>query len=216
MSFLSQLQAWYLKNRLLATISGIVLIGLFVALIQFVPTETEQASSPLPIQQNSSLEATTSMTKNDKIQSSQQQPVPIVVDIKGAVKQPNTYQMMSDDRIKQLLDKAGILPSSDLSQINLAEKLTDQKMIYIPKKGEQPKNVVTSNDVSSSTDNQPVNLNTAQLSDLTNVPGIGPAKAQAILSYREEQGQFQSVEQLKDVKGIGDKTYENLRSYFTV
>ncbi|UXR77350.1 MULTISPECIES: helix-hairpin-helix domain-containing protein [unclassified Staphylococcus] len=216
MSFLSQLQAWCLKNRLLVVISGIVLVGLLVVFVQFAPTEPEPVANPLPLQQNASFETGKSTHDHNKMQNNQQQPIPIVVDIKGAVKRPNTYQMMSDDRIKQLLDKAGILPNSDLSQINLAEKLTDQKMLYIPKKGEQPKAVVASNDRPSSTDNQPVNLNTAQLSDLTNVPGIGPAKAQAILSYREEKGQFQSVEQLKEVKGIGDKTYENLSTYFTV
>ncbi|UXR68629.1 helix-hairpin-helix domain-containing protein [Staphylococcus sp. IVB6246] len=122
--------------------------------------------------------------------------------------------------MKQLIDKAGVLPNADLTKINLAEKLTDQKMIYIPQKGEQVDPSLSAgpnnSNGASPGQNQVINLNTAQLNDLTNVPGIGPAKAQAILAYREEKGQFQSVEELKEVKGIGDKTYENLSSYFTV
>lgn len=221
MSFISQVQAWCMKNRLVFAMGALLVIAL-IALTVNMNSNDSVTSQPDPLVQETTSSANTSNTsKNDKSSTMNQQPTAIIVDIKGAVKQPNTYQMMSNDRIKQLLDKAVPLPTADLSQINLAEKLSDQKMIYIPQKGEQPKGASSSNGANTSSANggaqgQPINLNTAQANDLTNVPGIGPAKAQAIIAYREEKGQFQSVEELKQVKGIGDKTYENLSSYFTV
>lgn len=220
MSFISQLQAWCLKHRFISVFAIVLLCVTVFVLTRFIPSDDEEVASTPLIQQTevSDLNATARLSQGKG--SAEQPAFPIVVDVKGAVKHPNTYQMMSDDRMKQLIDKAGVLPNADLTKINLAEKLTDQKMIYIPQKGEQVDPSLSAGQDSSngagSGQNQMVNLNTAQLNDLTNVPGIGPAKAQAILAYREEKGQFQSVEELKEVKGIGDKTYENLSSYFTV
>ncbi len=61
-----------------------------------------------------------------------------------------------------------------------------------------------------------VNINSANESELTTLPGIGPSKAQAIISYRDENGRFQTVEDLKNVSGIGDKTFEKLKEFITV
>ena len=217
MSIFTQIQAWCLKNRAAAIMGVLLAIAVIVLVMNFTSQQRVSPQSDPLIQERVTNNASADTKSSQHSSSQKQPPTAIVVDIKGAVKHPNTYQMMSDDRMKQLLDKAEALPSADLSQINLAEKLSDQKMIYIPLKGEQIKN---SGAISSNTTNgapgQPINLNTAQLSDLTTIPGIGPAKAQAILAYREEKGQFQSVEELKEVKGIGDKTFENLSSYFTV
>lgn len=156
--------------------------------------------------------------KNESLNRKDEQPMKVVVDIKGAVKKPNIYTMMSDDRVQQVVEKAGPLPDADLSQVNLAEKLTDQKLIWIPSKNDQLVQTAPTNGQSNPGDDmtQPINLNTAEESDLTEIPGIGPSKAQMILDYREEHGQFKSLEELKEVKGIGDKTFENLKDYFVV
>ena len=155
----------------------------------------------------------------------------IVVDIKGAVKYPNIYEMKSTDRVKQLLDKAQILDNADLSTINLAEKLLDQKVIYIPKKGELA--IANGNGLNKSNDRQQeqtlslknegnvgqqgkINLNTASESQLLSVNGIGPTKAKSIVEFREQHGKFESVDQLKEVKGIGAKTLEKIRDFFVV
>ncbi|SUM33322.1 ComE operon protein 1 [Staphylococcus gallinarum] len=144
------------------------------------------------------------------------------VDLKGAVKRPDLYEMKSTDRVKQLLEKAGVQRDADLSQINLSEKLVDQKLIYIPKKGEvsQPNLSKSQNEnkvnKSTKTDNTKINLNLATESELQNVPGIGSSKAKAIIEYRNENGAFTTVEDLKKVNGIGVKTFEKLREYFIV
>ncbi|UXR70687.1 helix-hairpin-helix domain-containing protein [Staphylococcus sp. IVB6240] len=220
MSFISQLQAWCLKYRFISVFAIVLLCVAVFVLIRLISSDDEEAASTSLIQQTEVSDSNATAHLSQGKTSTEQQAVPIVVDVKGAVKHPNTYQMMSDDRMKQLIDKAGVLPNADLTKINLVEKLTDQKMIYIPQKGEQVDPSLSAgpnnSNGASPGQNQVINLNTAQLNDLTNVPGIGPAKAQAILAYREEKGQFQSVEELKEVKGIGDKTYENLSSYFTV
>ncbi|MGV3244083.1 helix-hairpin-helix domain-containing protein [Staphylococcus sp. 11261D007BR] len=156
--------------------------------------------------------------KNESLNRKDEQPMKVVVDIKGAVRKPNIYTMMSDDRVQQVVEKADPLPDADLSQVNLAEKLTDQKLIWIPSKNDQLVQTAPTNGQGNSGDDmtQPINLNTAEESDLTEIPGIGPSKAQMILDYREEHGQFKSLEELKEVKGIGDKTFENLKDYFVV
>ncbi|WP_436854008.1 helix-hairpin-helix domain-containing protein [Staphylococcus caeli] len=168
-------------------------------------------------QQKSSVNTTKEKNKSSEI---------IYVDIKGAVENPNIYKMNSTDRVKQLLDKAKLSTDADLSHINLAEKLQDQKLIYIPKKGEVEN--IQSNALSKSenghhqsqsitnTNQEKVNLNSADESQLLKVNGIGPSKAKSIIEYREQHGQFENVDQLKEVNGIGEKTLEKIREDLTV
>ncbi|BGE82285.1 helix-hairpin-helix domain-containing protein [Staphylococcus petrasii] len=117
------------------------------------------------------------------------------------------------------------MKEADVTQINLSERLTDQKMINVPSKNDA--NKTSSSQTSSeningktSTQNAPtqnkVNLNTATESDLLNVPGIGPTKVKEILEYKQKNGQFNSVDNLKEIKGIGGKTFEKIKDYFTV
>ncbi|HCU5978812.1 TPA: helix-hairpin-helix domain-containing protein [Staphylococcus pseudintermedius] len=203
-----------------------VVIAIFIAIggwLVFNSGEEDPAKDNLAMQQTQPIEVHQAKSKSkDKKEQNSQTPQKIIVDIKGAVKKPNTYEMQSDDRMKQLLDKAEPLTTADLSRVNLAEKLTDQKMIYIPDQRE----VTTSNSshasqqddtsAASTSQNISVNLNTADEKELTQIPGIGPSKAQTIIKHREENGPFQSVEDLKNVKGIGEKTFEKLKNYLTV
>ena len=163
-----------------------------------------------------------SNTSNTKVEE-------IYVDIKGAVKHPNIYRMMSTDRLKQLLDKAQPTSQADLTQINLAERLTDQKLIVIPKKGDQAAgpsgassgttastSATTGSASSNSSVDKQVNINTATESELQSIPGIGPSKAKSIIEYRDTNGAFDSVEKIKEVNGIGEKTFDKLKDYLTV
>lgn len=203
-----------------------IVIAFLIALggwLVFNSGEEDTAKDALAMQQTQPIEAHQAKSKSkDKKEQKEQTSQKIIVDIKGAVKKPNTYEMQSDDRMKQLLDKAEPLKTADLSRVNLAEKLTDQKMIYIPSQGEAAStnsSHASQQDHTSATSasqNISVNLNTADEKELTQIPGIGPSKAQTIIKHREENGPFQSVENLKDVKGIGEKTFEKLKDYLTV
>lgn len=173
--------------------------------------------------------AEVNMIRKEKLQKSENEA--IIVDIKGAVKHPNIYEMKRTDRVKQLLDKAQVLDNADLSTINLAEKLLDQKVIYIPKKGEivaantnslrnpndlQQEQILDLKNESSDRQQGKINLNSASESQLQSVDGIGPTKAKSIIEYREQHGNFASVEQLKEVKGIGPKTLERISDFFVI
>ena len=107
---------------------------------------------------------------------------------------PNVYKMKSSDRIKDVLDKAKLLTDADLSQVNLSEKLTDQKLIYIPFANEN-KNPITQNDANNksghskslnSSSTNKVNINTASEAELLKIPGVGPAKVREIIDYRQK------------------------------
>lgn len=153
-------------------------------------------------------------------QQDNNQPSKIYVDIKGAVKRPDLYEMKGTDRMKQLLDKAGVQHDADLNKINLSEKLVDQRLIYIPKKGESAtpsllQQIDESNENKTRGDEK-VNLNLATESELQKVPGIGTIKANAIIAFRTESGAFKVVDDLKKVNGIGPKTFEKLKEYFIV
>ena len=159
--------------------------------------------------------------KEVSIQKDNTKETKIFIDIKGAVKHPNVYEMSSSNRVIDALNKAEVLKDADLSQLNLSEKLVDQKLIYVPKKGENSmkinsqQSILNSSDVKINT-NQPLNLNSATEEQLKNIPGIGPSKAKEILNYREQNHGFNSIDDLMKIKGFGKKTFEKLKEHFTI
>jgi len=150
----------------------------------------------------------------------------VFVDIKGAVMYPGVYELQPDQRIIDAVQLAGgYTQDADTQLINHAQKVQDEMVIYIPVKGEKL-DEITSNILTMPTsgtsqgDNgmkdQKVNLNKADEATLTTLTGIGPSKAQSIISYREENGDFKTIEDLKKVSGIGEKTFEKLKDFITV
>ncbi|WP_253283646.1 helix-hairpin-helix domain-containing protein [Ligilactobacillus saerimneri] len=156
----------------------------------------------------------------------------LYVDIKGAVKHPGVYKIASNERVSTVIQRAGgLLEQADLQQVNLAQKLADQAVIYIPRVGEetvgecvtfieQPTTATTpaptSGATSTSTAEGKVNLNTASKDDLTKLTGIGPKKAEQILAYRQEHGAFKSIDEIKQVSGIGEKTFTSIKDQLTI
>ncbi|WP_419150014.1 helix-hairpin-helix domain-containing protein [Priestia megaterium] len=156
---------------------------------------------------------------SDQVISSQASPF-VMVDIKGAVQKPGVYQLPKDARVKDALAQAGgATKEADLRQLNLASKLQDEMAVYIPAAGEEipPSSPVSSISSSGTSNDQPlVNINTANTDELQTLNGIGPSKASAIISYREENGLFQTVEDLGQVSGIGEKSLEKIKAQITV
>jgi len=136
----------------------------------------------------------------------------VLVDVKGAVVTPGVYEVSANGRVKDVIQKAGgFLEEADQAQLNLAGKVIDEMMIYVPIKGET---TVAAGSVTA--ESGLISINTADLIELQELPGIGPAKAEAIIQYREENGPFSASEDLQNISGIGEKTFEKLKDLITV
>lgn len=144
-------------------------------------------------------------------------PGPIRVYISGAVRQPDVYTLPPGSIVKDgLVAAGGAAPDADLDHINLAQPLSDGQQVVVPRRGEALSPDAVSTTASSSTASGLININTASAQELEALPGIGPILAQSIVSYRNEHGPFQSIDDLKDVPGIGDARFEQLKGLITV
>ena len=144
----------------------------------------------------------------------------IRVDVKGAVIKEGVYEIEEGSCVLDVIRLAGGLnDDADTSLVNLSKQVVDQMMIVIPTLEEvQSGNSYGSEnyykeDTILNDSSGLVSINRASVSELQTLPGIGEKKALDIISYREENGGFQSLEDLKNVKGIGDRTFENLKEY---
>ena len=158
----------------------------------------------------------------------------IVVHIDGYINNPGVYEIKENDRIKTLIDKAGGFKEGySIKNINLAAKLSDGDKIYIPSVSEEKNsennnniNINSSgkgqnvkadrNNVSIMKNNSKININTANISELKQITGIGESTANKIIDYRENVGKFKKIEDIKEVKGIGDAKYESLKNKITI
>jgi competence protein ComEA len=130
----------------------------------------------------------------------------IVVAVSGKVRRPGLVRLPAGSRVADAIDAAGgVLPGTDISQINLAKKVSDGELIAI--------GVPAAGGPSAG---GPVNLNTATLEQLQTLPGVGPVLAQRIIDYRDQHGGFASVADLQKVSGVGDTRYNDLKNRVTV
>ena len=158
----------------------------------------------------------------------------IFVYIDGYINNPGVYEIKENDRIKTLIDKAGGFKEGySIKNINLAAKLSDGDKIYIPsvseeKNSENNNNIninssgkgqnvkIDRNNVGIMKNNSKININTANMSELKQITGIGESTANKIIDYRENVGKFKKIEDIKEVKGIGDAKYESLKNKITI
>ncbi|WP_029177481.1 helix-hairpin-helix domain-containing protein [Streptococcus suis] len=170
--------------------------------------QLEQTSSSSELVEETSAEAS-------------EEPSQLVVDVKGAVVKPGLYTLEAEARVNDAVEAAGGLTSqADPKSVNLAQKLSDEAVVYVASKDENI-SVVASTTTSSAMSQEEkntnlVNLNTATEADLQTISGIGSKRAADIIAYREANGGFKSVDDLNNVSGIGDKTMESIRPYVTV
>ena len=141
---------------------------------------------------------------------------PVAVHAAGAFARPGLYELPAGSRVADLVDAAGG-PAADavVDALNLAAKLSDGERIYMPRRGEPVDVAVASGAGAGGADageNAVIDLNTATLEQLDSLTGIGPSTAQAILDHRREHGRFRSVEELLEVRGIGEAKLASIRS----
>lgn len=153
----------------------------------------------------------------------------IYVDVKGAVKKPGVYKLESGARIIDAINiSGGLLKNSNTSYINLSKILNDSDMIKVytneeveNMSKEELKNVeseVNEEDVmqKEETSFDIININTASVSELDKLNGIGEAKAKSIVEYRSVNGEFKSIEEIKNVDGISESLFEKIKDFITV
>lgn len=165
---------------------------------------------------------------NEKRTQKNLEPKDVTCDISGAIKNQGVYTLKNGARLNELIEIAGgLATNAQLKNVNRALILKDQDKIYIPHVGEkfsktdivssEEENSTTSADISNAQSNSPkININTADSAELQKLNGIGEKKAQQIISYRQKNGQFKQIEDLKQVSGIGDKTFETLKSQLEI
>ena len=142
-------------------------------------------------------------------------PALINVYVSGAVNKPDVYVLPSGSLVKDAVAKAsGATAEADLDHVNLALKLSDQMQVYVPRKGEAVATPKASS--GSATLSAPININTANLEELDQLPGIGPSLARTIIDYRTQNGPFKTIEAINDVKGIGDALFAKIKGSITV
>jgi competence protein ComEA len=138
-------------------------------------------------------------------------PGEILVAVSGRVVHPGLVRLPSGARVADVIQAAGgVLPGTDLSYVNLARKVTDGELIVIG--ASAPPDAPGAAGGTAG----PVNLNTATLAQLDALPGVGPVLAQRIIDYRGAHGGFRSVSELRQVDGVGDAKYAQLKDLVTV
>ncbi|MGN1374181.1 MAG: helix-hairpin-helix domain-containing protein [Bacilli bacterium] len=212
----------YLKKNILTFI--VIILSILNLIIGLNFKKLDNSSNDIEKTLSNSEELISNTLEEPKVTEAKET---IRVDVKGMVKKAGVYELAKDSIVNDAIKKAGGLTSkADTTNVNLSKSLTNEMVIYIPKKEEVTKSTVNDalvdksnsvgfidNESSNETTNTStkVNINTATLKDLITLNGIGESKAQAILEYRTKNGNFKTLEDLKKVSGIGEAAYEKIK-----
>ena len=214
--FFMQVKRWLMEYKKVLSIIGGVLAVIVIILVGrgMMASSTKEKVMVTNAVNTTRMEETTTMM-----------PQNCYVDIKGEVLRPGVYEFSCENRIQEVIKKAGgFTEEADETKINLAQKISDQMQIIVPNLHSKQEEGVTegnsekgnsSNTTPSNSKQGTVNINTATLEELQTIKGIGKKKAEAILQYRKEHGAFRTKEDLLRVKGIGKKALEAIESQVT-
>lgn len=223
----------YRKQIIIIVIVILVITALITTTIYFYEPKKEQKISSLKIKK------TTTETKQES--TSEKEKIKYMVDIKGEVISPGIYELENNSRVIDVIKLAGgLTENADTTVINLSKRIEDEMVIIIyskwqvenwketkeqekylqeqcisPKEGQTKNDACIDNTEEFSTTSSVININTATKEELMTLTGIGEAKAEAIISYREKTP-FTKIEDIKNVSGIGDSVYEDIKDYITV
>ncbi|NMH74999.1 ComEA family DNA-binding protein [Bacillus sp. RO2] len=210
------------KIKVLVSISVLALISI-LGWSSLSKSEAESSIEQIsfieevPVEENESI----SLEEENEMEEVEIANQEILIDMKGQVMEPGVYRMKIGDRIIDAVEKAGgFMEGADTNEVNLAALLVDEMVIIVPKEGEVIKEViqhpVTNESGEPGTSGGLVNINTATEEELTSLTGIGPSKAKAIIDHRTDNGLFKNIEDIMQVTGIGQKSFEKLRNEITV
>lgn len=204
------------KEKIIGSIAIVIILILFLIMGYFI-------TKPKHVQTNDIFVDSSGQKSQPSDKSGEVKDRDIEVEVKGEVRKPGVYILESGSRVKDAVDMAGgFTDSADTDSLILVKKLKDEDCIVIHKKGENANAAVSaasggiiSGNSSSQGDDQ-IDINTASLEELDKIPGVGPVTAQKIIDYREKNGPFKSIEDLKKVGRIGDKTIEKIKDKIVV
>ncbi len=150
-------------------------------------------------------------------------PGPIQVYVVGAVARPGVYTVTWDSRVEQAIAAAGgATTDADLVRVNLAERVQDEQQVYVPTRNEVATPVLAApvqKKVSTAAlppTERKIDINAATASELEALPGIGPVLAQRIVDYRQANGPYGRIEDIREVRGIGEGVFEQIKGLITV
>lgn len=159
-------------------------------------------------------------TNNDTLVNEEKENEMITIYISGQVNNPGVVSVSNDKRLIDAIEiLGGTTKDADLNRVNMALKVEDEGHYIIPKIGEEVLDNSLQNNIKQYGDESignKININTASISELDDLPGVGEATANKIYKYREENGNFKSIEEIKSVNGIGDKKYEDIKDLISI
>lgn len=204
------------KEKIIIAVIGVILI--ISLIIYFIDRNGEDEY----IEINNEIANLTEEEVVEEIEEGEE----IILHIIGAVKNPGIVKIKEGSRIVDVIEAAGgITEDADISKINLAYIVEDGQKIFVPSitdeiteeteyvTSESGDNIIVDNNEG---ENMMVNINKATQTELETLPGIGPAMALRIIEHREENGNFENIEEIKNVKGIGDAKFENIKNNICV
>ena len=205
-----------------ASIAALLVVSLVAGFIWYRLGVGEGSSSPTTRRTPASTAARDSATGTSDTSATgrTKQGDRVTVHVAGAVAKPGVYELGGGSRVIDAVEAAGGgAPEADLNRLNLAAKVADGQRVLVQRVGEAVPAGSGAPDGSGGESADPsglVNLNTATQAQLEALPGIGPTLAQAIIAERERRGGFRSVNELRDVRGIGDKRFADLKDKVTI
>lgn len=195
------------KKKIIGSLIILIIFAIFLGVGYYISKPSKEFNSKEVFNETTSIES-----KDNK---------EITVYINGEVKNPGVYKIKNDSRIEELVKMSGgFTEGADRFKLNLAKKLRDEDYIYVDKKVESQANAV-SNSAQSSAGNSSaqggkININSASKEQLKTIPGIGDVTAQKIIDYREKNGSFSTIEDLKKIDRMGEKTLDKIKDKIDV
>lgn len=208
------------KQKTAIIIAGVIIVGIFIF---YMSTKTKENDY-------SAINQITEQETEEVEEETEEKEVPkeIVVHITGAVQNEGIVKLKEGSRIIDAVEAAGGMTSdANLKMINLAYTIRDGQKIYIPRVSDLEEGVEISGDTGlygtidtemqiDSNANTKININTANKNQLTSITGIGESTANKIIQYREKNGKFKNIEEIKNVSGIGELKYNAIKDYICV
>lgn len=206
---------------------GIIIIAVIIFIVLNIGKVTEFNKEE---KENTTINASIEESKNDieekeikeNKEETKEMGTGIFVHIDGWIQNPGVYEIKENDRVNTIIEKAGGLKEgASIKSINLAARLSDGDKIYIPNREEEKQIEITEVKGNNTgtvkiTKNSKININKASITELKQITGIGESTANKIIDYRENVGKFKKIEDIKEVKGIGDSKYESIKDKITI